>query len=108
MEFRARVAGFGNREGEGVILLHGFPETSIMWEPLLDKLAKAGFRAVAFDQRGYSPGARPFRVNSYSSGKPGSRRNRRRLSASIDSTSSAMTSAAPSPGLPRIAFHERY
>ena len=40
-----------------------------MWEPLLDKLAKAGFRAVAFDQRGYSPGARPFRVNSYSSGR---------------------------------------
>ena len=69
MEFRARVAGFSNREGEGVILLHGFPETSIMWEPLLDKLAKAGFRAVAFDQRGYSPGARPFRVDSYSSGR---------------------------------------
>jgi pimeloyl-ACP methyl ester carboxylesterase len=67
MEFRARVAGFSNHEGEGVILLHGFPETSIMWEPLLDKLAKAGFRAVAFDQRGYSPGARPSGVNSYSS-----------------------------------------
>jgi len=69
MEFRARVAGFSNREGEGVILLHGFPETSIMWEPLLDKLAKAGFRAVAFDQRGYSPGARPSGIDSYSSGR---------------------------------------
>jgi pimeloyl-ACP methyl ester carboxylesterase len=69
MEFRARVAGFNNREGEGVILLHGFPETSIMWETTLDKLAKAGFRAVAFDQRGYSPGARPYRVSSYSSGR---------------------------------------
>ena len=40
-----------------------------MWEPLLDKLAKAGFRVVAFDQRGYSPGARPSGVNSYSSGR---------------------------------------
>lgn len=69
MEFRARVAGFSNPDGEGVILLHGFPETSIMWEPLLDMLAKAGFRAVAFDQRGYSPGARPFGVNSYRSGR---------------------------------------
>jgi pimeloyl-ACP methyl ester carboxylesterase len=69
MEFRARIAGFSNQDGEGVILLHGFPETSIMWEPLLDKLASAGFRAVAFDQRGYSPGARPFRLNSYSSGR---------------------------------------
>jgi pimeloyl-ACP methyl ester carboxylesterase len=69
MEFRARVAGFSNSKGEGVILLHGFPETSIMWESLLDKLAKAGFRAVAFDQRGYSPGARPFGIDSYSSGR---------------------------------------
>jgi pimeloyl-ACP methyl ester carboxylesterase len=69
MEFRARVAGFSNHDGEGVVLLHGFLETSIMWESFLDKLAKAGFRAVAFDQRGYSPGARPFRINSYSSGR---------------------------------------
>ena len=67
MEFRARVAGFSNHDGEGVILLHGFPETSIIWEPMMEKLAKAGFRAVAFDQRGYSPGARPSRVNAYSS-----------------------------------------
>jgi pimeloyl-ACP methyl ester carboxylesterase len=69
MEFRARVAGFENRQGEGVILLHGFPETSIMWEPLLEKLSKAGFRVVAFDQRGYSPGARPFVQNAYTKGK---------------------------------------
>ena len=69
MEFRARVAGFDNRDGEGVILLHGFPETSIVWKPLLDKLAKAGYRAVAFDQRGYSPGARPFAKNAYTKGR---------------------------------------
>ena len=28
--FRARVAGLNNTDGEGVILLHGYPETSIM------------------------------------------------------------------------------
>ena len=65
MEFRARIAGFGNRQGEGVILLHGFAETSIMWEPLMSRLANAGFRVVAFDQRGYSPGARPSGVHAY-------------------------------------------
>jgi len=69
MEFRARVAGFGNTHGEGVILLHGFPETSIMWEPLLETLSKAGYRVVAFDQRGYSPGARPYNENAYTKGK---------------------------------------
>jgi pimeloyl-ACP methyl ester carboxylesterase len=69
MEFRARAAGFANRGGEGVILLHGFPETSIMWKPLLDKLSAAGYRAIAYDQRGYSPGARPFAQNDYTKGK---------------------------------------
>ncbi len=64
LEFRARVAGMQN-EGNGVILLHGFPESSIMWTPLIDALADAGYRVVAFDQRGYSPGARPSKVSDY-------------------------------------------
>ncbi len=57
LEFRARVAGLG-QEGPAVLMLHGFPESSMMWEPMLAAAAKAGFRAAAFDQRGYSPGAR--------------------------------------------------
>ena len=57
-EFRARIAG--NVQGvETVILLHGFPVTSAMWEPIITPLANAGYRVIAFDQRGYSPGARP-------------------------------------------------
>jgi len=63
-EFRARVAGLGNT-GPGVVLLHGFPETSAMWEPLISLLADQGYRVVAFDQRGYSPGARPDGVSAY-------------------------------------------
>jgi pimeloyl-ACP methyl ester carboxylesterase len=62
MEFRARIAG---AKGDGVILLHGFPVTSAMWEPLLAAAADAGYRAVAFDQRGYSPDARPEGAASY-------------------------------------------
>jgi pimeloyl-ACP methyl ester carboxylesterase len=70
LEFRARVAGFEeNPDGEGVVLLHGFAATSIMWEPLTEKLAGQGYRVVAFDQRGYSPGANPSRVNAYTSGR---------------------------------------
>jgi pimeloyl-ACP methyl ester carboxylesterase len=63
-EYRARVRGLAN-SGPGVVFLHGFPETSIMWEPLLDAAAAAGFRAAAFDQRGYSPGARPTDTAAY-------------------------------------------
>lgn len=68
MEFRARVAGFGGRQGN-VILLHGFPETSAMWSPLIALLAGAGYQVVAFDQRGYSPGARPESVADYAMDK---------------------------------------
>jgi len=64
-EFRARVAGLDNEAGETVILLHGFPVTSAMWEPLMQPLADAGYRAIAFDQRGYSPGARPEEESAY-------------------------------------------
>lgn len=60
-EFRARVAGLTHsvEDAATVILLHGFPVTSAMWEPIIQPLADAGYRVVAFDQRGYSPGARP-------------------------------------------------
>jgi pimeloyl-ACP methyl ester carboxylesterase len=68
LEFRARVAGFDtadSRERPAVILLHGFPVTSAMWDPLIKPLTEAGYRVLAFDQRGYSPGARPGDVADY-------------------------------------------
>lgn len=64
LEFLIRVAGMKN-DGPAVILLHGFPESSLMWQPLLDKAASEGYRVVAFDQRGYSPMARPKGIEHY-------------------------------------------
>ena len=55
----------GPKGGEPVILLHGFPESSRMWTPLLPVLAEAGYRVLAPDQRGYSPGARPEGIDNY-------------------------------------------
>jgi pimeloyl-ACP methyl ester carboxylesterase len=63
LTFTCRLAG--PEHGEPVLLLHGFPETSYMWEPLMETLALAGYRCVAPDQRGYSPGARPANVDAY-------------------------------------------
>jgi pimeloyl-ACP methyl ester carboxylesterase len=60
--FRCREAGGA---GEPVLLLHGFPETSRMWEPLMARLAGDGYHCVAPDQRGYSPGARPQEAGAY-------------------------------------------
>ncbi len=62
MTFRCREAA---ASGEPVMLLHGFPETSHMWLPLLERLQSAGYHALAPDQRGYSLGARPVGIEHY-------------------------------------------
>jgi pimeloyl-ACP methyl ester carboxylesterase len=51
--------------GPAVLLLHGFPENSAMWDGVVPALHAAGLRTVAPDQRGYSPGARPAEVSGY-------------------------------------------
>jgi pimeloyl-ACP methyl ester carboxylesterase len=63
MTFRVRSAG--PPDGRPVILLHGFPQTSQSFANQLVALGESGFRAIAPDQRGYSPGARPPDVASY-------------------------------------------
>jgi pimeloyl-ACP methyl ester carboxylesterase len=42
-----------------VLLLHGFAGSHHMWRSQLRALAAAGYCAIAPNQRGYSPGARP-------------------------------------------------
>ena len=55
----------GPADGPLVLLLHGFPQTKHSYRHQLPVLAAAGYRAVAVDQRGYSPGARPAGVAAY-------------------------------------------
>lgn len=62
--FRCRTCGMDDA-GEPVILLHGFPETSHMWTEVMRSLTAKGYRCLAPDQRGYSPGARPAEVAEY-------------------------------------------
>jgi pimeloyl-ACP methyl ester carboxylesterase len=62
-EFDALSAG--PADGEPVLLLHGFPETSHSWRHQIPVLADAGYRVLAPDQRGYSPRARPAEVDAY-------------------------------------------
>lgn len=57
----------GPEDGPLVVLLHGFPQTSAAWRHQLPALADAGYRVLAPDQRGYSPGARPEGVAAYHS-----------------------------------------
>ena len=55
----------GPDDGEPVVLLHGFPQTSEAWSKQRRALAAAGYRVVAPDQRGYSVSARPRAVSAY-------------------------------------------
>ena len=55
----------GPRDGEPVVLLHGFPQDSHAWARVAAALHGQGLRTLAPDQRGYSPMARPRGRSAY-------------------------------------------
>lgn len=55
----------GPDTGTPVVLLHGFPQFSDSWDALVPLLTAAGYRTLAMDQRGYSPGALPRGRRAY-------------------------------------------
>jgi len=59
------LATAGDRGTPLVLMLHGFPQTNYSWRHQLQPLADAGYFAVAPNQRGYSPGARPLGIADY-------------------------------------------
>ena len=63
MDFTADLTG--SDHGELIIFLHGFPQSRHTWRAELEALAQLGYRCCAYDQRGYSPGARPEGISGY-------------------------------------------
>lgn len=59
------VIDAGPGDGPAVVLLHGFPQFNTSWGKVIDRLSAAGYRCLAPNQRGYSPGARPTRRRDY-------------------------------------------
>jgi pimeloyl-ACP methyl ester carboxylesterase len=55
----------GPVDGPAVVLLHGFPERASHWDGVARILHERGYRTLAPDQRGYSPGARPRGRSAY-------------------------------------------
>ncbi len=62
---RLHAKAAGPEDGRPVILLHGFPEFWWGWERYLDPLARAGFRVIAPDQRGYNRSDKPRGLHAY-------------------------------------------
>lgn len=59
------VIDAGPADGPVVVLLHGFPQFNTSWNAVIDRLTAQGYRCLAPNQRGYSPGARPPRRRDY-------------------------------------------
>jgi pimeloyl-ACP methyl ester carboxylesterase len=55
----------GAREAPLLILLHGFPESSLAWRKVMRPLGERGFRVVAPDMRGYGASDMPHGVEAY-------------------------------------------
>lgn len=52
--------------GKPVLLLHGWPDSSLLWRNQIPFLVANGFRAIAPDQRGFGCSDRPKGVAAYS------------------------------------------
>lgn len=55
----------GPKSGPLMILVHGWPEVSIVWRHQLEYFAAAGWRCVAPDMRGYGSSSAPDQVSAY-------------------------------------------
>jgi pimeloyl-ACP methyl ester carboxylesterase len=56
----------GPKDGQPVLLLHGFPEFWYGWRKQIPVLADAGYRIIVPDQRGYNLSDKPKGVKAYS------------------------------------------
>lgn len=62
-EIRLAVHELG--DGAPIVLIHGFPELAFSWRHQLPALARAGYRAIAPDMRGYGGSDKPPQVTDY-------------------------------------------
>ena len=52
-------------EGKPVVLIHGWPLSHRMWEKQISTLVEAGYRAIAYDRRGFGESYKPWEGYEY-------------------------------------------
>jgi len=62
---KLHVVMAGPRDGQPVLLLHGFPEFWYGWRKQIPALAEAGYRVIVPNQRGYNLSDKPKRIKPY-------------------------------------------
>jgi NAD(P)-dependent dehydrogenase (short-subunit alcohol dehydrogenase family)/pimeloyl-ACP methyl ester carboxylesterase len=61
---RIAVYEEGNREGPAVVLVHGFPDSHVLWDGVVPLLAER-FRVIRYDNRGVGMSSAPKPVPAY-------------------------------------------
>jgi NAD(P)-dependent dehydrogenase (short-subunit alcohol dehydrogenase family)/pimeloyl-ACP methyl ester carboxylesterase len=61
---RIAVYEEGNREGPTVVLVHGFPDSHVLWDGVVPLLAER-FRIIRYDNRGVGMSSAPKPVSAY-------------------------------------------
>ncbi len=59
------VKEWGPSDGRSVILIHGWPLNADSWDDIALGLASAGFRAIAYDRRGFGRSDQPWSGYNY-------------------------------------------
>ncbi|AST94920.1 alpha/beta fold hydrolase [Shouchella clausii] len=59
------IVSAGQEDGELVLLLHGFPEFWYGFRHQINALARAGYRVIVPDQRGYNQSDKPRDIKAY-------------------------------------------
>lgn len=52
-------------EGRPVVLIHGWPLSADSWDPVALALAESGYRAIAYDRRGFGRSQQPWQGYDY-------------------------------------------
>lgn len=65
---RIAVYEEGNREGPTVVLMHGWPDSHVLWDGVVPLLAQR-FRVLRFDNRGVGLSSAPKPVSAYSTAR---------------------------------------
>ena len=52
-------------EGRPVVLIHGWPLSGDSWDPISQALAEAGYKAIAYDRRGFGRSSQPSEGYDY-------------------------------------------
>lgn len=51
--YKLNYVDYGNKNGQAVILIHGWPLSLQSWEYQIPKIVEAGFRCIAYDRKGF-------------------------------------------------------